>query len=186
LIFHEGDSAPFFYIVQNGRVKLFKSSHSGKSFIIHVASSSNSLDSYVLLESRNHDVSAEAMDDVTVLRIKREQYLFFVHEYPSIAIKSADMLAKVLNSAYERIIDLIGERAEQRLYNVLIMLYSKFGTTLHFTCDEIADLSGTTRETAVRVLSRLRQSGIILSCRGQIVLRDPARLRELSRSSYVL
>ena len=185
-IFREEDPPKFFYILQFGRVKLFKRSSSGKSFIVLVASASNSLDSYVLFEGRAHDLSAQAMDDVTVLCVKREEYLSFVNEHPSIAIMSANMLAKVVDSAYERIIDLIGERVEQRVYNILIMLYSKFGTTLFFTSEEIADLSGTTRETAVRVLSKLRNSGIIRSYRGRIMILDPTKLRDMSCTSYLL
>jgi len=186
LIFHEEDSPKFFYIVQHGRVKLFRRSLSGKNFIVLVAAPSNSLDSYVLFEGKAHDVSAQAMDDVTTLCVKREEYLSFVKEHPSIAFKSLDMLAKVVNSAYERIIDLIGERVEQRVYNILIMLYSKFGATLFFTCEEIADLSGTTTETAIRVLSKLRKSGIIRSYRGKITVLDPPKLYSISRTSYQL
>ena len=163
LIFREGDLPKFFYIVQHGRVKLFRRSFSGKQFIVFIAAPSNSLDPKALFEGKAHDLSAQAIDDVTVLCIKKEEYLSFVNEHPSIAIKSIVMLAKVLNSAYERITDLIGERVEQRVCNILIMLYSKFGTTLVFTCEELADLSGTTTETAIRVLSKLRKMSIIRS-----------------------
>ena len=186
LIFREEDPPKFFYIVQHGRVKLFRRSWSGKNFIVLVAAPSNSLDSYVLFEGKAHDLSAQAMDDVTVLCVKREDYINFVKEHPSIAIKSVDMLAKVVNSAYERIIDLVGERVEQRVHNILIMLYSKFGTTLLFTCEEIADLSGTTTETAIRVLSKLRKSGIIRSYRGKITVLDPTKLHSISRTLYQL
>jgi len=186
VIFREEDTPKFFYIVQHGRVKLFRRSLSGKNFVALVASPSNSLDSYVLFEGKAHDLSAQAMDDVTVLRIKREEYLSFVNEHPSIAIKSVDMLAKVVNSAYERIIDLIGERVEQRVHNILIMLYLKFGTTLVFTSEEIADLAGTTTETAIRVLSKLRKAGIIRSYRGKITILDSTKLYSISRTSYQL
>ncbi len=186
VIFREEDIPKFFYIVQHGRVKLFRRSMSGKNFVALVASPSNSLDSYVLFEGKAHDLSAQAMDDVTVLRIKREDYMNFVNEHPSVAIKSVDMLARVVNSAYERIIDLIGERVEQRVHNILIMLYVKFGTTLVFTSEEIADLAGTTTETAIRVLSKLKKAGIIRSYRGKITILDPTRLYSISRTSYQL
>lgn len=186
LLFREEDTPKFFYIIQKGRVKLVKTSLSGKSFIVHIASPSNSLDSYVLLGGKGHDVSAEAMDDTTVLRMKREHYISFLYDYPSIPVHSIEMLAQVVSSAYDRIVDLIGERVEQRLYNVLMMLNSKFGKNLRFTAEEIADLSGTTRETAVRVLSRLRTSGVIGSYRGRITIIDPVRLREMGCSQYVL
>ena len=186
LVFREEDPPKFFYIVQHGRVKLFRRTLSGKHFIALIGAPGNSLDTKALFEGRAHDFSAQAMDDVTVLCIKREEYLSFVNEHPGVAVKSVALLAKALNSAYERIIDLIGERVEQRVHNILIMLYSKFGTTLFFTCEEIADFSGTTTETAIRVLSKLRKSGIIRSYRGKISILDPTRLYSISRTSYQL
>jgi CRP/FNR family transcriptional regulator, nitrogen oxide reductase regulator len=186
VIFSEEDTPEFFYIVQHGRVKLFRRSMSGKNFVALIASPGNSLDSYVLFEGKAHDLSAQAMDDVTVLRIKREKYMNFVNEHHSIAFRSVGMLAKVVNSAYERIVDLIGERVEQRVCNILVMLYLKFGATLLFTSEEIADLAGTTTETAIRELSKLRKAGIIRSYRGKITILDQTKLYSISRTSYQL
>jgi len=44
---------------------------------------------------------------------------------------------------------------EQRIASLLLMLASKLGTELPFTRQEIAEMAGTTTETAIRVLSRL-------------------------------
>jgi CRP-like cAMP-binding protein len=60
------------------------------------------------------------------------------------------------------------------------MLYSRLGPNLPFTRQEIADMAGTTTETAIRVMSRLRDGGIIRSVRGKTVILDETKLRLLS------
>jgi len=60
------------------------------------------------------------------------------------------------------------------------MLSSKLGSTLPFTREEIADMAGTTTETAIRLMSRLKDGGVIRSGRGKIIILDEARLRLLS------
>ncbi|TET13231.1 MAG: helix-turn-helix domain-containing protein, partial [Dehalococcoidia bacterium] len=57
---------------------------------------------------------------------------------------------------------------------------SKLGSTLPFTGQEIADMAGTTTETAIRVMSRLKDSGVIRSSRGRIIILDETKLRLLS------
>ncbi len=76
--------------------------------------------------------------------------------------------------------DLAAERVEQRIARTLLRLSSKLGHTLPFTRQEIADMSGTTTETAIRVMSRLKDGGIIRSVRGKIVILDELKLRLLS------
>jgi CRP/FNR family transcriptional regulator, nitrogen oxide reductase regulator len=185
-IFHEGDPPNYFYIILDGRAKLSKVSLSGKSFIFHVATRSNSLNSAVLFEGKGHYLSAQAMDDVTVLCVRRKEYLAFVKEHPIIAMKTISMLGDAMNSAYDRIIDLVGERVDQRLCNIIRVLHLKFGNTLHFTCEEIGDLAGTTTETTIRVLSKLKDLGILRPGRGKIIILDEAKLRELTRGQYLI
>jgi CRP-like cAMP-binding protein len=64
------------------------------------------------------------------------------------------------------------------------MLFIKFGTTLSLTREELAELAGTTTETAIRVLSKLKAAGIISSTRGRIVILNQAKLQALAEHDY--
>jgi len=185
-IFLEGDPPDFFYVVQEGRVKLFKESFSGKIFTAIVAHRADTLHAVVLFGGKPRWVSAQAIDEVTVLCVKSEDFLSFVTEHPSVLMKIIGILGEQVHSAHERLIDMVGERAEQRLLNVLNMLSSKFGTTLSFTSEELADLAGTTTETTIRVMSQLKKSGLISSSRGKIVILDEARLHRSSDGPYLI
>lgn len=182
-IFHQGDPPNFFYVVQRGIVKTFKVSAFGKHIIVKIASFGDTLNASALFGER-HFVSAQAIDEVVVLSMRKEKFLSFVNKYPRIATNIVTILAKGLDSEYERILDLVGETVEQRLCHFLLMLFSKFGTTLSLTREELADLAGTTTETAIRVLSRLKATDIISSSRGRIVILNQAKLQALAQHDY--
>jgi CRP/FNR family transcriptional regulator len=185
-IINEGDPPNFLYVIEKGRVKLFKSSSSGKNFTLHFAIRGNALNAMPLFEGKAHFLSAQAMDETTVLGIKRERWLSIVNKYPSVAMKILIIQTEVIKSAYERIIDLVGERVEQRLYNVLLTLNAEFGSSLLFTCEEIGELVGTTTETTIRILGKLKALGVIRSGRGEIVIADQKKLWNLSVTPYFI
>jgi CRP-like cAMP-binding protein len=126
------------------------------------------------------------MNETSVLSVPRKEFLSFVKKYPALTMRIIPILGGVINSTYERLADFVGDTVHQRVLNVLYLLYSKFGTILPVTREEIADMAGTTTETAIRALSRLRDLGIIDSRRGRIGILDEAKLRDVSRRSYLI
>jgi len=180
-IFHEGDPATRLYIVQYGRVKLFKASASGREFVSHIAGPGNTLNIAALFGEKPFFLSARCIEDTSTLCIGREEFLSFLDEYASVARKIIAALAEMVNLAYEKIIDLLVEKVDQRVSSVLFMLSSKFGTTLSLTCSDIADLAGTTTASTIRVMSKLRKAGILRSYRRKIIILDQVKLQALSR-----
>ncbi len=180
-IFREGDPATRLCIVQYGRVKLFKAATSGKEFVAHIAGPGNTLNVAALFGERPHYLTARCIEDTSILCVGREEFLSFLNEFPSVAIKVMGILGEVINLAYEKIIGLLVERVDLRVSTALFMLSSKFGTTLSLTCSDIADLAGTTTESTIRVISKLRRAGILRSHRQRIVILDQGKLQELSR-----
>ena len=104
----------------------------------------------------------------------------FVLQRCTISLRIINILVGRLRDAQSRLRDLAGERVEQRLASVLLMLSSKLSLTLPFTRQNIADMVGTTTETAIRVMSQLKDRGIIRSTRGKITILDEKKLRLLS------
>lgn len=184
VIFHEGDPPHFFNVIQQGLVKIFKCSRSGKDVIIKVASYGDTLNVSALFGEKAHFVSTQAIDEVIVLSVKKSDYMSYVNKYPIHAINVVALLAKRLNSEHERLVDLVGETVEQRLCNFLFLLFSKFGAKISLTCENLASLAGTTTETTIRVLSRLKAAGIISSSRGKIDILDQSKLRALAQQHY--
>lgn len=185
-VFWEGDPAEWFYVLAEGRIKVVKHSSQGKEFIVAFFGPGEVFGEVAVFEDKPYPASAEAMTEARVLGIRRHDFLSFLSRNPKIALRIINLLGGRLREAQSRLKDLAGERVEQRLASTLLMLSSKLGPTLPFTRQEIADMAGTTTETAIRCMSRLKDGGIIRSERGKIIIADAEKLRLLSEGPPVV
>jgi len=176
----EGDSPDWFYMVAEGRVKVLKHSSLGKEFIIAFFGPGEMFGEVAVFENKPYPASVQAVAETKVLGIRRQDFLSFLAHRPEVALRIINVLGGRLRDAQGRLRDIAGERVEQRLARTLLMLSSKLGPTVPFTRQEIADMAGTTTETAIRVMSRLKDGGIIRSLRGKTIIIDETKLRLLS------
>jgi len=179
-IFWDGDAPEWFYITAEGKVKVIKYSSLGKEFIIAFFGPGEMFGEVAVFENKPYPASAQTITETKVVGIKREDLLSFLVNWPQVALKIISVLAGRLRDAQGRLRDLAGERVEQRLASVLLMLSAKLGNTLPFTRQEIADTVGTTTETAIRIMSQLKDRGIIRSVRGKVIILDEEKLRLLA------
>ncbi len=181
-VFWEGDAPEWFHIVAEGRVKVLKYSSSGSEFIIAFFGPGEVFGEVAVFENKPYPASAQAVAETRVLGIRRQDFVSFLARHPEVALRIISLLGGRLREAQNRLRDLAGERVEQRLARVLLMLSAKLGHTLPFTRQDIADMAGTTIETAIRFMSHLKERGIITSTRGKTIILDEVKLRLLSES----
>ncbi|MFC1955674.1 Crp/Fnr family transcriptional regulator [Chloroflexota bacterium] len=179
-IFWDEDTPEWLYVVAGGKVKVLKHSSLGKEFIIAFFGPGEMFGEVAVFENKPYPASAQAVTETTVVGIKKDDFLSFLADRPQVALKVINVLAGRLRDAQSRLRDLAGERVEQRLANVLLMLSAKLGLTLPFTRQEIAEMVGTTTETAIRVMSYLKDRGIIHTVRGKVIIIDEEKLWLLS------
>jgi len=179
-IFRDEDAPEWFYIVAEGRVKVVKNSSQGKEFIVAFFGPGEMFGEVAVFENKPYPASAQAAIETRVVGIKRGSFLSFIADRPQVALRIINILGGRLRDAQSRLRDLAGERVEQRLASVLLMLSAKLGTALPFTRQEIAEMAGTTTETTIRVLSHLKDRGIVRSSRGEVIVLDEEKLRLLS------
>ena len=84
----------------------------------------------------------------------------------------------------KELLNWLDKKVEDRLKRVLNTLLKKYGPILNFTSVEIAELTGTTTESALRVLGDLRQKGIIEKRRGQIEILKPEALADPDSETF--
>jgi len=179
-IFWDGDAPHWFYMVAEGKVKVLKHSSLGREFIIAFFGPGEMFGEIAVFENKPYPASAQAVAETKVVGIKREEFISFLANRPQVALRIISVLGGRLRDAQSRLRDLAGERVEQRLASVLLMLSSKLGLTLPFTRQEIADMVGTTTETAIRVISHLKDRRIIRTVRGKVIILDEEKLRLLT------
>ena len=179
-VFWEGDAPEWLYLVAAGRIKVLKHSSLGKEFIVAFFGPGEMFGEVAVFEAKPYPASAQAAAETTVLGIRKDDFVSFLAQRPQVALRIINVLGGRLRDAQSRLQDLASERVEQRIYRMLLMLSAKLGATLPFTRQEIADMSGTTIETTIRVMSRLKTGGIIRSVRGKITILNETKLRLLA------
>ena len=185
-VFWEGDAPEWFFMVAEGRVKALKHSSLGKEFVIAFFEPGEMFGEVAVFGNKSYPASAQAVAYTRVLGIRKEDLLSFIACRPELALRIINVLGERLRDAQSRLRDIAGERVEQRLARTLLMLSSKLGPTLPFTRQELADMAGTTTETAIRVMSHFKDEGIIRSVRGKTIIVDEAKLRSLSEGPLQL
>jgi CRP/FNR family transcriptional regulator, nitrogen oxide reductase regulator len=179
-VFWEGEAPDRFFILLSGRVKVIKHGSQGRETVVAFFNPGEIFGEVAVLEDKPYPASAVTVEDSVILSIKRQAFRDFIARHPVVALAMVGILSGRLREAQSRMHDLAGERVEQRLARTLERLSSKLGRELPFTRRDLADMSGTTLETTVRFLSRLKGAGIISSKRGLVVIENQAGLAALA------
>ncbi|MFC1969547.1 Crp/Fnr family transcriptional regulator, partial [Chloroflexota bacterium] len=74
----EGDAPEWFYLVAQGRVKVVKHTSSGKEFIIAFFGPGEMFGEVAVFEDKPYPASAQAIENTSVLGIKKEDFLSFL------------------------------------------------------------------------------------------------------------
>jgi len=179
-IFYQDEPCEFLHVVAQGLVKVSICSFSGSRITYLLADRGEPLNLVGPFTGSPRFISAEALEETVVMHVNREDFLSFAIKNPVVIVNIVSILGAAIDSANGRIIDMIEKPVEQRLLKVLYTLYEKFGHTLKFTGTELAELAGTTTESTLRAMARLRKRGIITSSRGEVIIVKPAKLKHLS------
>lgn len=185
-IFKAGDKSDCFCLVESGKVILSKESLSGKSFTYLVATRGITLNGITCFKSGPRIFTARVVEDSTIITIPCEDFRLWVEDNPAVAVGILGTMGELLDGAYTRIIDLIDESVETRILNVLSMLSTRIGLELPLTNEDLAEMVGTSRESAARVISRLQEAGVASKSRGSITILNKEQLDQTASSPFFI
>lgn len=161
-IYLAGNLEESLYIINQGKVKIYKVSETGKEQIIRILNPGDFMGELSLFAHSPLDTNAEALEPTRVCVIDGEKLNQIMKEVPSIAIKIIEELSKRLQSA-ENMIESLGlYDVEQRLAQTLLkMAGEKDEITLVITKKDWAAHMGMSQETLSRKLSSFQEMGLI-------------------------
>jgi len=186
-IFFEGDTPEWLHVVKEGRVKLLKHSDTGKEIILQIYTPGEMFGEVALFDRKPYAASAQAMEPSVILKLPRKDFLLFFGRHPFVATEMITELGRQLQEAQATIKSLAIDRVEQRIAHILLKLADKAGVSekggiminLPLTRQDLADMAGTTVETAIRVMSRFTKSKVIKPADGKIFLLQPQALKRI-------
>jgi CRP/FNR family transcriptional regulator, nitrogen oxide reductase regulator len=186
-LFTEGDAPAWFWLVRSGRVKILKPSRGGKEVVLELVGPGEPFGGVAALEGRAYPASAQAMETSTVVRIPPEPIVALARRHPAFVREMAGMLAQRLRAAHDSVKSLAADPVEARLAARLIRLAEAEGERdarglvlpFRLTRQTLADMTGTTVETTIRVVSRWLKKGILDEGDDRLIVPSIEVLREL-------
>lgn len=179
-IFMEGDAARWVYLVKSGHVKIVRHSKTGKDVVLELLGPGEIFGGVAAIEKRPYPASAQATEPTVVLKVPADPVIALAERHPTVIREMALMIGRRLRAAHDSVASLAVDPVEARLAATLLRLARREGTrgdegvTLPFqlTRQSLADMSGTTVETTIRILSRWLREGLLDEHGGRLVLTD--------------
>lgn len=187
VIFSEGNPSEWFYIVVEGKVKITKLSQDGKEIILELIHPLDFFGGLAVIRGFPYPANAVCMEDTRLLKITRSDLLKIVDKFPGLMYCMAQQVGDRMKDSHETLKNIALERVEARIASLLLKLSDKTGEKtsdgtaigMKLTKQDIAEMVGTTVETSIRTISKLKKSGVLAEKAGRIVIKDLLKLRAL-------
>ena len=191
LLFSEGEPCNGLHIIARGKVRIFKTSMSGREQVLAVNAPGESVAELPVFDGGPFPASAVAVEDAEIAFISRRDFQAYCMEHPEVALK----VLQVVGDRLRRLVGIIEELSfttiRQRLISALLKLAHNEGRQgslgiefqLPTTHQELANQLGTVRELVSRNLMRLQAEELLDVDARQIVVKDLAGLKALLETS---
>ncbi len=182
-VFYEGNQSHGLYCIYNGKVKLSKLGENGKEQVIRFAKSGDILGYRAIFSNEPYQATATALEDSHICLLSKDKFMSLISQNHKLSWGTMQLLSENLKSAEQHLINIAQKTVKERIAEALIILHSTFGFTadektldIQINRSEIADIAGTTTETAIRTLAQLNKEGAIILNGKRIIIPDLKRL----------
>lgn len=184
----EQESPSAFYAIASGRVKVFKMMPSGKDVILEVFGPGDPLGAVAAYMERPFPASASALEDTVCIVIPRDAFFRLLESQPSLVRGLLLGMTTRLVELTNRLAEMTGGHIEPRFARLFLKLASEMGRAdrggtfipLALSRQELADMTGTTIETCIRIMSRWNKEAIVRTEKDGFVVLDRRSLERLA------
>lgn len=186
-LFHEGDPAHGFYVIQRGAVNVHRVTAAGKEQVIHIFHAGESFAEVAVASPTGYPADARALEATQVLLVQKTGILELLKRQPELGLRMLASMSSHLRALVGQIEDLTLKDVETRLANWLIKQCPnpQSGTPvkieLTMTKRVLAAELGTVSETFSRTLAKFREQKLIGVAGKVVTVLSPARLSSLLR-----
>ena len=176
-ILHEEETSEFMYIIISGKVKVTRVGKDGKEAILSIHGSGEFFGEVALIDGRTAPAAVQAVENSNVATISKDHFYSLLYTQRKVLENLLKILCSRLREAWQKIEMLTFNDAAQRLkmlMNILAETYGEKtaeGTVLHVRLihQDMADMTGLTRETVTRVLDKWKKNGEIEVLRSKYI-----------------
>jgi CRP/FNR family transcriptional regulator, cyclic AMP receptor protein len=176
------------YFIAQGAVRLYKLSENGQELTLWILGPGDCFGELALVEGMSHTCCAVAMTETWVGSLTAKELRRIVHFVPSLLYSLLKVSLKRQAEVQLQLEDFAFKSVSARLAGLLLRLTPQPGTQNHrsvsdgilLTHSEIASMLGAARATITRHLNQLQELGILELGRQRVLIRDRARLEQIS------
>jgi CRP/FNR family cyclic AMP-dependent transcriptional regulator len=186
-LWREGDPAEALTIIVRGRVKIVRRSGDAE-VIIELFGEGEPVGALAVYNYMPYPASAICLEPVTLLLLPRRDYFELLDRHPEFARALIREMTKLVLALTRKVEEMRGQRVEVRAAQLFLSLADRMGTEtrggveirIQLSRQEIADLIGTTVESAIRVMSRWGREKLVITGQGRFLVPSLERLRAVA------
>ena len=184
VVFREGDESSTCYVVRHGRARAVREHPDGRSITLANFGPGDIFGELAMFDDERRSATIETLEDTEAIAILGGEMRRLLSEHAEIAVKMLASLGRRLRETNERLARQSFQTVQSRVASVLLQLVAgarsegieEGDVLITSTQASLAQLAGSSRESASRFLAVLERAGIITQGRGKLVVHDPSAL----------
>ncbi len=184
VVFREGDESDTCYVVRTGHARAVRGHPDGRTITLASFGPGDIFGELAMFDDERRSATVEATDRVEAVAVLGADMRRLLQEHPELSAKLVIALGRRLRAANERLASQSFQTVQSRVATVLAQLVEQAraegagerDVLLTITQADIAQLAGSSRESASRFLAVLERAGAVTQGRGKLTVHDPAVL----------
>jgi CRP/FNR family transcriptional regulator len=184
VIFREGDASDTCYVVGTGHARAMRENIDGRTIALAHFGPGDIFGELAMFDDERRSATVETLDEVEAIAILGQDMRRLLREHPDIAVKLVIALGRRLREANERLARQSFQTVQSRVAGVLGQLVRQAqaegaadrDVLVTITQADIAQLAGSSRESASRFLAVLERAGVVGPGRGRLTVHEPPAL----------
>ncbi len=184
VVFREGDESDTCYVVREGHARAVREHPDGRTITLANFGPGDIFGELAMFDNERRSATVETLESTEVIAILGSDMRRLLRQHPDIAVKLIAALGRRLRVTNERLARQSFQTVQSRVASVLFQLVADArlegagdgDVLITATQSDLAQLAGSSRESASRFLAVLERAGIITQGRGKLVVHDATAL----------
>lgn len=169
ILFYEDDPCTAIYLLEQGTVKVYKTTEDGREQIVNVLHEGDLFPHVGMFGGSPYPATAETMEECFLYSINVQELTTMLTDNAALCLRLLQILEGKIRDLQRRLTDVLSKDMKEKIMNTLTSLAQSKGEVdkegyllrMELTHQDVADMVGTTRETASRIVSQLKREGRI-------------------------
>ena len=187
VIFVEGQTPRGVFMLCQGQAKLCTTSRDGKAFILRIAKPGEILGLDAIVTGKPYQLTVQTMQPSQLNFVNGEDFLRFLQDHSDASLRAAQQISRDCRHAYDVVRSIgLSHSVSGRVAKFLLATATDEPATngvvrvrLALTHQDIAQLTGTSRETITRILSEFRKKEIVEFKGATLIIHNMPALEQL-------